>query len=167
MKKIEIPRERFEELYWKEQLTCIEISAKVGCSPNTVRRRMKEHGIPLKLGARFRQTIKVPSEPTDLAYLAGIIDGESHTALTKNREWLTPCVAIYNTSEKLMEWLCHEIGGSVFPSNRRQKTDFTWQIRALLDVYLLLKAVLPYLKIKKEPAERILAYCEHKLKPPL
>ena len=106
---------------------------------------------------------------TELAYLAGLVDGEGAIQLNKGRcarnkylvrrgfTWnLT--VKISNTNADLMNWLnTHfgEYGHSYISKQRdsRSKRQHTWLIR---DKRNLLPKLLPYLVIKKRHAELLL-----------
>ena len=98
----------------------------------------------------------------ELAYFAGIIDGEGSFVLHKHRSgYRFACqIQIGNTDVRLMEWIYNRFGGSVNPerrSNLKHKPVYRWVCQAdTLDI--LVGALLPYLVVKREQAEVILAY---------
>jgi hypothetical protein len=92
----------------------------------------------------------IPSTNTECAYLARILDGEGCISrLTKQRRWT---VSIASTDVHLITWL-ERIGGTKTTpqlSALSRKIVWKWQVASHRDIQLLLKAVLPYLIIKKE-----------------
>ena len=101
---------------------------------------------------------------TQLAYLAGIIDGEGTfyigTSLTKNFFVKYNCrVYVVNTDEKLIDWLIENFGGLKYTrkSTKKWKTRFEW----ILDkqkIPPIINSLLPYLIIKKKHAEVMLKF---------
>ena len=69
----------------------------------------------------------------DLAYIAGIVDGEGSIAIKKvsykDYYYYYPCVAIYNTNDRLFEWLKSRIGGivSIHIKTYGEKTVKRWR----------------------------------------
>jgi len=95
----------------------------------------------------------------DLAYLAGIIDGEGCIAVSKqwrNNRWQYRLqLSITSTSEILKDWLETTFGGFVWSTNPRSSNRSTmlhWTASGNR-CQQLLKMVLPYLKVKKPQAE--------------
>lgn len=104
------------------------------------------------------QSILIPSEPTALGYLAGLIDGEGSFTITKG---VTARVIVYNTNRAAIRWLVKVIGGAVSkPDMRGRLPCFAWSVTAHRDVLALSRAVLPLLIIKKLDAARIIAHVE-------
>ena len=102
-----------------------------------------------------------PWTDTDLAYFAGIIDGEGSFAIHNNgTHRFALQLQIGNTSPLLMEWVRSRFGGSVNlekRNNPRHKPVFRWLAQAdALDQ--ILPALLPYLVVKKAQADLFLAY---------
>lgn len=102
--------------------------------------------------------MRMPTDETDLAYLAGIFDGEGcihltpdhHRKSTRNRVMLT----ISNTDRELMDWLLG-FGGSLASDGKdpRRSVQYRWRIAARSDVIDFLESILPYLRVKKSKAE--------------
>ena len=102
---------------------------------------------------------------TDLAYLAGIIDGEGTITLTKNNAgdlFRRIVVSVSNTDKGLIDWLEAKFGGKIRIRARQRsyyKIAYDWRV-ANQDALNLLKRVAPYLRVrsKKCRAEFI---CQH------
>ena len=107
----------------------------------------------------------------DLAYAAGIFDGEGFVGLTINRQpthrrvnmTYNLTVSIANTNLPLIAWLKDSFGGYI--STRQYRKDeypdrllgYEWKIVARqADVFLRL--LLPYLRIKREQTETALRF---------
>ena len=101
---------------------------------------------------------------TELAYIAGIIDGEGSISLVPsklkraNGRSIFPLVRIANTNFGLIDWLGHRLAGGrhytdQVSERRKPVAHIGW---ASNEAVLLLKAVLPYLVIKKPHAELVI-----------
>lgn len=98
----------------------------------------------------------------NLAYLAGILDGEGHMSVTvdrKNRRHFA-AVGVSNTSWQLMEWLHSNFGGNIIhrtnPANKQFWRDrYEWRIYTKA-IDGLLPKVLPFLVVKAPQARLIL-----------
>lgn len=98
---------------------------------------------------------------TDLAYLAGIVDGEGYIGISadhRKRNPDRPCwrlrVAVTNTNEWLMQHLKFSIGGGVIALKNSKNTTpcYQWEIRHG-KASEFLKLILPYLRLKRPQAE--------------
>ena len=106
---------------------------------------------------------------TDLAYFAGIFDGEGHISLSRQHGKRTRkitfqlIVGMANTNE----WICNQMkftfGGSIQPveSKGNQKPYYQWRIVSR-QAFNFLTAVIPYLHLKKAQAEIGLKLQAHK-----
>jgi len=102
----------------------------------------------------------------ELAYAAGIVDGEGCVTLRTRRPWgnevsriCVPTLMVCNTDPRLTDWLRARFGGSVCCSLRpgsHQKDVYRWSVvnRQCRAALLLL---LPFLILKKAQAEVLLA----------
>lgn len=107
---------------------------------------------------------------TDLAYTAGIIDGEGCISIyhfkskTSSRGYaLVLEVSVTNTNEWLIHWLHFTFGGNVGPmkSKRPRSRDaFYWRLLSKKAAEFL-DLIMPYLKIKKPQAEIGIKFQEH------
>lgn len=88
---------------------------------------------------------------TQLAYIAGIIDGEGHVGsqLTGGGEYPNPLVQVCMVAPHVIEFLHLHCGGGC---TRNNKDLFVWYVtgKAVAD---FLTVILPYLLIKKTAAE--------------
>lgn len=121
---------------------------------------------------KLRRTVKranswsVMSLPvTEMAYLAGIVDGEGsigiarHRVTKHNRTYFRPHLTISNTNEDLLEWLQarHFRGNLVMNTKHRPYFKIAWGGFSVAEV---LKALLPYLVIKRRHAELLIEFCK-------
>ena len=97
----------------------------------------------------------------DLAYTAGIFDGEGSVSLNKKNCWhyasghsITMVCALSNTDLALINWLQSHFGGSVcLMRNRSPKWRECWRWSVPCNKALaFLVAIYPYLRIKKYQA---------------
>ena len=116
---------------------------------------------------------------TDLAYVAGIVDGEGSISIiaqktSKNRFGHTffVQVSVANTNEWLVRQLQMFFGGSVYYNKRKVergegnwKPVYKWQIDTNGAVQFLV-AILPYLKLKKAQAEIVISFQDRRNKRP-
>ena len=91
----------------------------------------------------------------ELAYAAGIIDGEGHITMPGHRVALG--VGVNNTDERLIEWLNERWPGRLYtyPPNGNRQALYCWTLRRDGSIEFL-RAILPYLVIKRETAEAAL-----------
>lgn len=108
----------------------------------------------------------------DLAYMAGIIDGEGCISARRRshrkgkRPNSTPTLAIANTHRGLLEWVTVKFGGNICsPRNQirrpTHKQIYQWSMEGSC-VYDLLRLVLPYLVVKRNQAEVVMEMVEIK-----
>lgn len=110
---------------------------------------------------------------TDLAYVAGIIDGEGYIGICKRHRKMYSkgytfqlSVSVCSTDEWLCTWLGFAFGGSValrFPGNSKHSPSWNWQIRTK-QAGQFLKLIVPYLKIKRPQAEIAIKFQEAKVR---
>jgi hypothetical protein len=111
--------------------------------------------------ANYKKTLKL--NPTDAAYIAGIIDGEGTISLSRkhksdNRQLV---ISISNTERQLLEYIFQAVGTGKLTrkktSQEKHTPSFTYSItnRQALD---LLEQIKPYLKTyKSSRAELVLS----------
>src|SRR6266567_6919646 len=84
-----------------------------------------------------RVEIRIPSDPTDLAYAAGIIDGEGCIYArihTTKRDGISTVLQlqVIMCSEVIVAWFAKMFGGEIFvlqPPSLNHRARFTWQVR--------------------------------------
>ena len=93
----------------------------------------------------------------DLAYLAGLIDGEGCILLFKQKERVRPTLrlAVGNTYRPVLEWAKEAVGAGSIITQPKQKLhhsqSWRWDIYSQNAVDVL-RQLLPYLKLKREQA---------------
>jgi len=102
----------------------------------------------------------------ELAYMAGIIDGEGTIYLQRQirNSYLSwyPRLQVCNTNAPVMKWIHSRFGGHLYGKDRSKhnknwKYQYQWYTnRKIMDN--LLPKILPYLIIKKEHAQLILEF---------
>jgi len=112
--------------------------------------------------------------PIELAYLAGIIDGEGWIGLQKRlqRKWITykPALRITNTDANIINvvrkiWENVGVDGHIYendqqPSVPNGKQILNIQLNKQSDIKRILDAVIPYLVGKKARAEMLLKFLD-------
>lgn len=97
---------------------------------------------------------------TELAYLAGIVDGEGCFAMHKRGHHYGTQIEVGNTDLLLMDWLKSHFGGTVShePRSNKKHQDI-WRWRTTTDTLeVILQSLIPYLIVKKRQAQIMLAY---------
>ena len=96
---------------------------------------------------------------TELAYVAGIIDGEGCISLNKNRQtgYMALHLSVANTDELLADYLHSLFGGHRYVNRRskrgpKHKNVWYWSLYAE-NAVTILKLILPYLKLKRPQVE--------------
>ena len=97
---------------------------------------------------------------TELAYIAGIVDGEGYIGINadhRKRNPDRPCwrlkVAVTNTNEWLVQYLKFSMGGGVIVLKRlHPRPCYQWEI-GYGKAAEFLQLILPYLRLKKPQAE--------------
>lgn len=115
---------------------------------------------------RRPQTIRVPTDPAKLGYIAGLIDGEGTVDVFphQNPRYVRPIVEVFNTDLKMMRWLAGQTNVPFHELHRNNgspgwKVCYGWRLEQRANVKALLTAVLPYLVTKKANATRTLEVC--------
>ena len=157
---------------WKEQgLTYREISEKVQMPLATVFYYIKKGGgweVP-EFFTRLTEGQK--------GYIAGIIDGEGTIALYRvnnkrySEQYRRVEIRLANTKKELVDYLKalvpeFYVGRRTFYDKYtdRRKPLFSLSLSRTVEQYYLLKAILPYLVIKREIAKKCLEYLEDHLR---
>ena len=106
-------------------------------------------------------------EPTTLAYLAGMIDGDGYITITRStrgsKDYFGAQVGIAGTRREPHDLAASLFGGKVScyqPTNPDHRAQFQWQRMGKAAVPVI-EGILPYLLIKKEHALLALELQEH------
>lgn len=96
-------------------------------------------------------------DKTELAYVAGIIDGEGTITLSRRRknELPSPYICVSSTNREVLEWLKTRLGGTICSKKRyreNHKQSYIWYIRLATKCLTLLNEIEPFLIIKKQQA---------------
>lgn len=141
-----------------------EIAGYYGCSVGYISKVFKVLGVVpfYSRGGRLKDaSIRVPVSEATLAYIAGLLDGEGSVNYRS--------LYISNTCYEVIEFLEKEVGGVTYerqgrtPEGGPAKPVFLWYLLRAKDMNSFLKAVLPYLIIKRQSVQAILAHLEQKL----
>ncbi len=101
-----------------------------------------------------------------LAYLAGIIDGEGSVYIQRSMDKGTwtywPRFQVTNTNRKLMEWIHETFGGLIYDKPRKQHNP-TWKMQIewytkISSMDILIPLILPYLINKKPHVEIMMEF---------
>ena len=133
-------------------------AAELGISSEALRKRARSDGLNFRRGRpSFAKDIRLnlPTNPIDLAYLAGILDGEGNITIAGQPRNAVR-IGIANTDLPLMLWLLSIGGGMSRKQGRKgQKSQtpcYYWQLYSRLDTRAFLQAVVPYMRIKRNKA---------------
>lgn len=118
--------------------------------------------------------LKLPSDPTLAAYLAGMIDADGNIGIHEQQQRnLTklyyPYVQVTNTNEDLMKWLKDTFGANYYARSTGKngllyeekgwKPVFAWRVTGK-NATNLLSHILPYMVVKSERARLALQFVE-------
>lgn len=104
--------------------------------------------------------------PNDLAYIAGFIDSDGSIHATRDKRGSYPSyrvtVTVTNVSQEICDWfMARFMVGRVYtlgkPRSEHHKVCYRWIVQGAADCELVLRAVLPYMKVKANRAELALA----------
>jgi len=100
-------------------------------------------------------------EKVEMAYIAGIIDGEGTVTLMKHHknETPTPCVSVANNNVQLLKWIKHRLGGNICSKKKYKQhhhDSYVWSIRQDRALRFL-NEVKEYLIVKRPQAQLITA----------
>lgn len=142
-----------------------EAAASIGMSEDALRTRARKMQLPVRKGhlsSKRLSVLTMPTAPSDLGYLAALIDGEGHICI-ENGQHRSVLVGVTNTDRGLLAML-EGIGGKVswktptaIDGRYGSKPCATWQLRQRNDVLDLLTHIEPYMRIKQQKARDAIA----------
>ena len=99
----------------------------------------------------------------DIAYIAGLIDGEGSLHMSKRGKMLTARINMVNTNEKMLIFIKDKLGGIVNgPYNKGGNyKQWVWDISAYRGALLFLKLIEPYCIEKKPHIKLMVEYFEN------
>lgn len=159
--------------YLSGDWTTVKVAKKYGVAPISVTRERRNRGLPGWPHGFKKRTVDVvvPSDPTLLAYMAGLIDGEGTLQVVapagpKPYARLT----IANNHRGLMDWLQQTFGGRVYwrdmsyykDDGYNRQPQANWHCADIHGVFVVTRAVQPYLIIKKPQSELVLGWLRNR-----
>jgi hypothetical protein len=105
-------------------------------------------------------------EEIEMAYMAGILDGDGSFSVLKGPNSYHPCIQLSNAFKGMSEYLFDKFAGSLRikkPQQAHYKTLYVWSVRGLGSAKNVLDKVIPFLVLKKERAESMLDFIEKSL----
>lgn len=158
------------ELYIKRKLSSTQIATLKKCTPTTILRALKREGIQVRsLSEASRARRKVTKKPIpdklEIAYLAGIFDGEGCISIIcpKKGRYLYLSCSIGTAGNYLPELFQSHFGGSISAHkthNPHHHNSYHW-IVVCSDALNLLNVIKPRLRLKKESAELAIEFQKH------
>lgn len=117
-----------------------------------------------RVGQGARLTIIVPTAEAELAYTAGLFDGEGsistvkHQAKDKHRPHIRWTCRVSLIHEDTIRWLLKTWGGRYYPKPQRppRAAQHTWAVSGHLNCCAFLEAVRPFLIVKARRADMAL-----------
>lgn len=151
--------------------TWVWIGERIGINYMTLKHQFKVRGLVYPVRRRIPAKFNVPRRVADLAYIAGIIDGEG--CITKSVAKQHWCVSVYQSDKRLIDWLL-KFGGysgtrdankaALYARGIRTNSDlYYWNLANARDVRRLLRALLPYLLLKRDRALQAIDEISRKL----
>jgi hypothetical protein len=96
----------------------------------------------------------------DLAYTAGMVDGEGHIGLAPNKSSFVPILIVTNTDQRIIDWLFERFSGAIHHHDRNNalhKARHNWRLQGK-HATRLLELLLPYLVLKRKQAEIAISF---------
>lgn len=102
-------------------------------------------------------------EEIEMAYMAGILDGDGSFSILKGPSSYHPCIQLSNAFKGMSEYLFEKFQGSKRikkPQQKHHKPLYVWSVRGLGSSRDVLNKVIPFLILKKERAVFMLDFVE-------
>jgi hypothetical protein len=146
------------EIFSRSKIALKSKASKLGLKADLRYHRPKKWG---DLGFNPYEKLTEPER----AYIAGILDGEGNINFChinyRTEMGMRARIIIWNTNKELIEWLQSKVPGTVQCRTPRKSTHnncFAWTLHGIIKVRHLLNVLLPYLIVKKEQAQAVVAY---------
>lgn len=117
-------------------------------------------------------------QDTEYCWLAGFIDGEGSLGLNKEKDprkgenyfVYRPALQIVNTNKEVMEWIYNFIGEGDFRillrKEENHQLNYRFMLRKQSSLLLLLRRILPFLKLKNLHAQMLIEYIKNRQSSP-
>lgn len=95
-------------------------------------------------------------EEIEMAYMAGILDGDGSFSVLKSHNSYAPCIQLSNAFKGMSEYLFDKFAGSLRikkPQKSHHKPLYVWSVRGMGSAKNVLDKVIPFLVLKKERAK--------------
>lgn len=103
----------------------------------------------------------MPTE-TEIAYFAGLVDGEGSIGLVKNGNGHRGQLTIQMTTPDVLRWVKDKFGGNLHgpyvDGRPNHSPTWTWRILAARPLYRTLGMLRPHLKVKQQKADEVLFF---------
>lgn len=102
-------------------------------------------------------------EEIEMAYMAGILDGDGSFSILKSTNSFHPCIQLSNAYKGMSEYLFDKFEGSKRikkPQQPHYKPLYVWSVRGLGSAKNVLDKVIPFLVLKKERAKYMLDFIQ-------
>jgi len=155
--------------------TIRDLREKYHLGDKLIRNALRRQGVKFRPLGTKGLTIKMPMDPRELGYIAGLLDGEGFITWSIKKQRKSgkyPHIGIVNTNSDVLKYL-ESFGGRVSwrPERvsrfagieKRISRCGTWQIDGTLNIIVFLRNVLRSLIIKKKEAEEMLAELERRV----
>ena len=129
----------------------------------SVWRTLRAQGIKSRPHGLRQKTVEMPSDPGLIGYVAGLFDADGNVQFRNKHGTSIGCkVSIYNTNRDLIEWLGDLMGGNMLWDTKRTerhgwKPMGSWTLYRARDVATFLKATRPFIIVKRDVMEAVLA----------
>jgi len=100
----------------------------------------------------------------DIVYLAGFCDADGSIRFTHPGGKPRPFIAFYNTNQEVIDWIFNKLGsaGSIQYHNKGRELVQSIRLDSAKDVYFVVKALLPFLIVKRNDALLVIDFLESK-----
>jgi len=102
-------------------------------------------------------------EDIEMAYIAGILDGDGSFSVLKSHNSYHPCIQLSNAFKGMSEYLFDKFQGSKRikkPQQIHHKVLYVWSVRGLKSAKNVLDKIIPFLILKKERAKYMLDFID-------
>lgn len=106
-------------------------------------------------------------EEIDMAYAAGILDGDGSFSIMKTKGKYYPCIQLSSAYKGMSEWLHEKFGGSLRvknPQKSHYKSLYVWSLRGLMGCKSAIERFVSNIVLKEPQAYLLQLFIEERLK---